>query len=276
MKIQLTPTKIIDGYQHATDDKGAHWHQFEEDIDCDICGQRTQSGYCLYEEQADQKVYAACMDCVEINEAPLLVIQPEAKPQTLNRRKDGKKSGMGFGYEAPTEGDTNVWLTPLELVESLGEFHLDPCSPLKRHWDTADKHLTIRDDGLKTEWGGADVRVWLNPPYGRESGDWMKKMAEHGNGIALIFARTETQYFDPIFDHASAFFFIRGRIKFYREDGTQGSCATAPSVLIAFDNEASNGYNAEMLSHFDWADGALFGPATPKRKVKATKQLLIP
>jgi len=47
----------------------------------------------------------------------------------------------------------------------------------------------------------------MNPPYGNRTKQWMKKMAEHDNGIALIFARTETRIFFPyIWDYADSIF----------------------------------------------------------------------
>jgi hypothetical protein len=53
-------------------------------------------------------------------------------------------------------------------------------------------NYTPQDDGLQKEWVG---RVYLNPPYGKGMERWLEKLKHHGNGIALIFARTETQCF---------------------------------------------------------------------------------
>ena len=92
---------------------------------------------------------------------------------------------LGFGFER-TEGK-DEWLTPPEIIKALGSFELDPCSPINRPWDTAAKHYTIEDNGLSLPWHG---RVWMNPPYGDATEMWMQRLAEHGNGIALIFART--------------------------------------------------------------------------------------
>ena len=75
---------------------------------------------------------------------------------------------------------------------ALGPFDLDPCSPILRPWDTAKYHYTVSDNGFIKEWFG---RVWLNPPYGRGMYEWMNKLAAHGNGIGLIFARTDTKGF---------------------------------------------------------------------------------
>jgi hypothetical protein len=135
-------------------------------------------------------------------------------------------------HERTIEGETNEWLTPLEIVQALGAFDLDPCFGKPRPWKTAKKHYS--HDGLTREWFG---RVWLNPPYGRETGMWMQRLAEHGDGIALIFARTETKmFFDSVWAHATAVTFLRGRLRFHRPDGScpSHSNAGAPSVLIAY------------------------------------------
>lgn len=125
------------------------------------------------------------------------------------------------------------WLTPKEITDVLGPFDLDPCSPISRPWATAAHHYTIKDDGIKTPWFG---RVWLNPPYGNETEKWMSLMASHNNGIALIFARTETAtWFNSVWPSAAALLFIKGRIAFCHVDGRRaGTSAGAPSCLIAY------------------------------------------
>lgn len=134
-----------------------------------------------------------------------------------------------------TNTDNNeTWLTPPALIKALGKFDLDPCTPADMPWRTADKMLSLeRDgDGLAAEWTG---RVWCNPPYGRKTFDWLAKLAKHGRGIALIFARTETKGFQrEVFRKAHSVFFIAGRLKFCRADGTPGGTANAPSVLVSY------------------------------------------
>lgn len=140
-------------------------------------------------------------------------------------------SGMGSHQSPRMESD--VWLTPPEILAALGHFDLDPCSPLRRPWDTAARHLTIEDDGLAQPWSG---RVWMNPPYGRETVRWMRRLADHGDGIGLIFARTETaMFFETVWGHADAVLLIEGRLRFHRADGTRAKInAGAPSCLIAY------------------------------------------
>ena len=134
------------------------------------------------------------------------------------------------------------WLTPPHIIEQLGHFDLDPCSPINRPWPTAKQHYTILDNGLMMPWKG---KVWCNPPYGKQTQYWLQKCAEHQNAIALTFARTETQmFFNVVWNHATAILFIKGRLKFYHVSGKQGDSAGAPSVLIAYGQQ-----NAETLKN---------------------------
>ena len=144
------------------------------------------------------------------------------------------RKGMSSAHNMPTKiGTSDEWLTPPYIIKALGKFDLDPCSPLVRPWDTASQHITIKEDGLLLPWHG---RVWMNPPYGDAMLPWLNKMAIHGNGIALTFARTDTQAFHQyVFQHASSIFFLNGRLTFYKVDGTLAPHnGGAPSVLISY------------------------------------------
>lgn len=144
-----------------------------------------------------------------------------------------KRKGMG-GHQRGTRGLSDVWLTPPEIVKALGPFDLDPCCPPKMPWPTAKVMFSLpADDGMVRPWFG---RVWLNPPYGTETGDWLAKLADHGNGIAIIFARTETtMFFEQVWNRADSLLFLRGRLNFYKPTGERGKInAGAPSVLVAY------------------------------------------
>lgn len=139
---------------------------------------------------------------------------------------------MDVSFEGNTKTGKDEWLTPPSLIKALGEFDLDPCSPIVRPWDTAKKHFNVNDNGLMQDWCG---RVWCNPPYGNYAESWLEKCAMHGNAICLTFARTETKmFFRCVWDMADAVLFIKGRLKFFHVDGTEGDSAGAPSVLIAY------------------------------------------
>ena len=140
---------------------------------------------------------------------------------------------MGMGNHQSARMMKDEWLTPPEILAALGDFDLDPCAPVQRPWDTAAKHYTILDDGLRHEWQG---RVWLNPPYGRETERWLARLAHHGDGVALIFARTETRmFFNQVWPKADAVLFLEGRLHFHHVDGRRAAAnAGAPSVLVAY------------------------------------------
>lgn len=136
-------------------------------------------------------------------------------------------------YQVNKDTTTDVWLTPPCLIESLGEFDLDPCCPNNLPWKTAREYYSLENnqDGLILPWTG---RVWLNPPYS----NWvpfLEKLKNHNNGIALIFARTETRgFFDHVWNGADSILFLKRRVKFVKADLSEGGSSTAPSVLIAY------------------------------------------
>ena len=145
---------------------------------------------------------------------------------------------MNSSFEGRTEIGKDEWLTPPDLIHGLGEFDLDPCSPIVRPWPTAKTHYTVEDNGLLLPWHG---RVWCNPPYGNQTDKWIHKCCLHKNVTALVFARTDTKLFqDLIFPNADSILFLRGRISFHHVNGSKASTAGAPSCLIAFDQHNTN------------------------------------
>jgi len=67
------------------------------------------------------------------------------------------------------------WLTPPQIIKTVGPFDLDPCAPINRPWEMAANHYTVIDNGLNMPWAG---RVWCNPPYGTQTGLWLAKRAD--------------------------------------------------------------------------------------------------
>lgn len=140
--------------------------------------------------------------------------------------------GVG-GHQLPYQGKTDEWLTPPEILNAMGPFDLDPCSPINRPFPTAKYYYTKDNCELSGDWFG---RVWLNPPYGPSTGKWLKRLAMHQNGIALIFARTETAMFHSwVWEKCHSCLFLLGRIHFHHVDGSRAKFnAGAPSVLVAY------------------------------------------
>lgn len=144
--------------------------------------------------------------------------------------KQNKKKGIGGHQSAKSE--TTSWITPLPIIQALGHFDLDPATPEVMPWQTAANRYTEKENGLIQPWHG---RVWLNPPYD-DLEVWLHRLANHGEGTALTFARTETKaFFSQVWDRCNGVLFIKNRLWFHRPDGSRAaSNGGAPSVLIAY------------------------------------------
>lgn len=140
---------------------------------------------------------------------------------------------MTLGSHQKTLGASQNWITPKWIIDALGgPFDLDPCAAEPRPWDCAYNNIS-QPRGLDLPWFG---RVWLNPPFHRyEVARWIKKMAVHNNGIALLHARTEAEWFEPVWSAARAILFLADRVYFHYPDGTRASANSgAPACLAAF------------------------------------------
>ncbi len=133
------------------------------------------------------------------------------------------------------------WYTPAWLFEELDiAFDLDPASPLGVETPVpAALKLTYKDDGLSVPWSG---RVWLNPPYGPTTGFWMRRMCAHANGIALVFSRTDSLWFQQCMQSADAVLFIAGRIQFIpgAENKHKRSRCGAGTAIFAWGSECAS------------------------------------
>jgi phage N-6-adenine-methyltransferase len=125
---------------------------------------------------------------------------------------------------------SNEWATPRELFDKLNSefsFTLDPCATAENA--KCPKFFTKEQDGLKQEWGGE--RVFMNPPYGREIGKWVKKAYESNTlAVCLLPARTDTSYFHDYILGKAEIRFIRGRLRF--EGGKYP--APFPSMIVVY------------------------------------------
>lgn len=132
-----------------------------------------------------------------------------------------------------------TWETPQNLFNKLDKefnFTLDVCATDETA--KCNNYFTPKEDGLAQEWKG---NCWMNPPYGREIGVWIKKAWEESEKgakvVCLIPARTDTKYWhEYIFTYAAEIRFIKGRIKF----GNSKNSAPFPSALVIFDKEVIN------------------------------------
>lgn len=137
----------------------------------------------------------------------------------------------------------NEWYTPCNIINSLGSFDLDPCTSKSAYLinKSAKIFYTKEDDGLKCDWFG---RIWLNPPYEQPYLRlFLEKMAEHDNGIALIFSKMEAKWFhDVVLNKADSMLILYDRIKFIRPNGSVGLQPRNSSLLISYGE-----YNTDIL-----------------------------
>ena len=139
----------------------------------------------------------------------------------------------GFAGEASAPASVE-WYTPKYVFDALGlTFDLDPCAPPGGGPHVpAKRYFTKADDGLAQPWSG---RVWCNPPYGRGLERWIEKLAQHGDGIALVMSRTDTAWFRRAARDARVIVFLGGRLRFIPGPGS--SLSGRPqcgSMLVAF------------------------------------------
>lgn len=128
---------------------------------------------------------------------------------------------------------TDLWSTPQKLFDELNaEFHftLDPCSTNENA--KCAKFYTKNEDGLLQDWD--NEIVFMNPPYGREIGKWVRmadRTAQRGGVVvALLPARTDTIWFQKNIYKKYEIRFLKGRL--YFGDGT--GRAPFPNMVVIF------------------------------------------
>lgn len=142
--------------------------------------------------------------------------------------------------------NTGEWSTPQWFFDQLdAEFHftLDVCATAENA--KCKKFFTKETDGLAQKWSGT---CFLQPPYGRELGKWVKKAhSEWIKGVkivGLLPARTDTKWFHDYiynkhilrrndeYDYVELRF-IKGRLKF----GDSKNSAPFPSVVVVWHSD---------------------------------------
>lgn len=128
--------------------------------------------------------------------------------------------------------ESTEWETPQDLFNELDkEFHftLDPCATELNA--KCKRFFSWVDDGLSQSWDGE--RVFMNPPYGREVGSWVRKAAvSKALVVCLLPARTDTRWFHDYVYHRAEIRFLRGRLRFVGAS----NAAPFPSMIVIFNN----------------------------------------
>ena len=125
---------------------------------------------------------------------------------------------------------TDLWETPQDFFNKVNKefnFTLDVCANNENK--KCAKYYSIEKNGLLQKWEGV---CWMNPPYGKTIGKWVKKAYEESRKncivVGLLPARTDTSYFHDYIYNKAEIRFIRGRLKF----GGSKNSAPFPSMLV--------------------------------------------
>jgi phage N-6-adenine-methyltransferase len=118
----------------------------------------------------------------------------------------------------------------------MGAIDLDPASnEIAQEWIKATAYYTAEDNGLAHEWHG---RIWLNPPWGRLTGEFVEKLAKEitagrvTEAVVLVNAHaTDTEWFSPLLDGLLCF--TDHRINYVSPDDVS-SGSTHGSVFVYF------------------------------------------
>lgn len=160
----------------------------------------------------------------------------KAGAQTVEEVKE-KKPHVSFN------SGNNEWYTPADIIEAarhvLGTITLDPASSaIANETVKAKTFYTAEDDGLIQDWDGENI--WLNPPYA--SGlieKFVDKLlaSDFTQAIVLVNNATDTEWFSRLAERADVIVFPKGRVKFYKPDGSTGAPLQGQAILYFGDGD---------------------------------------
>jgi phage N-6-adenine-methyltransferase len=130
---------------------------------------------------------------------------------------------------------TDLWATPQSFFDSCNRifhFTVDVCATPENA--KCARYFTQQDDGLAQEWTGS---CWMNPPYGRTIGEWMRKAYESSKAgatvVCLVPARPDTKWWHDYATQGKILFWP-GRLKF----GDSKNSAPFPSAIVVYETVA--------------------------------------
>jgi phage N-6-adenine-methyltransferase len=135
------------------------------------------------------------------------------------------------------------WYTPPSFFDPLHKefgFTLDVCATPESA--KVQRYFTKEQDGLRQDWSGV---CWMNPPYGREIGSWMRKAYESSQGgatvVCLVPVRSDTRWWHDWVEGKAELRFVKGRIKFINGlTGKADDTPKFPSVVVIYRPEVKS------------------------------------
>jgi hypothetical protein len=127
-----------------------------------------------------------------------------------------------------------------EYVLGSDPYHVDFCASRRQPWPTARFMFTEDEDGLAQDWSQYG-ECFLNCPYGTQMAAWVARLAAHGNGTALLYARTDTNAFhNHVWAKCDAVYYFRQRLFFHAPvTGIQYSANCGGPMLLAIYGQKS-------------------------------------
>lgn len=147
---------------------------------------------------------------------------------------------------------STIYLTPPRILDPTrvyfgGPIPLDPATQPDNPTGAL-KFYTAQDDGLVQPW---DAPVFINPPYSKLLAPFLERIhlkASAGLTILALLpcgARFSTKYWqaDALNPYLNSILFIKGRVKFLREDGTVAAQNPYDSQLYGYNVDVAK-FNA--------------------------------
>ena len=159
-------------------------------------------------------------------------VSPRQFKSVSNKSKKESKKNGSFGTPK-RQMKNDEWLTLPEIVAKPGFVPiLILCSPINRPFGQLQACITRCLMICRKPWHG---RGGATRHSGVRRSEWLRRMAEHGNGIALIPARTETAMFYETVGAADGVLFLEGQPHFHYVDGSRAAFNSgAPISLVAY------------------------------------------
>ena len=155
-----------------------------------------------------------------------------------------KKTEKSAAWKTIHSSDNDTWRTPKPLFDKLNrEFVFELDAAALKHTALLDSyygpdHTDVgRVDALAIEdWEGKNI--FVNPPYGRKVGDWVRKGWEESlkgkTVVMLVMACTDTIWWHNWAWKADQIRLMKGRVPFRREDGSKAASAPKGSAILVF------------------------------------------
>ena len=188
----------------------------------------------------------------------------KAKAKAAPKKAAPKKTEKSKAWKAIHSSENDTWRTPKPLFDRLHrEFGFELDAAALKHTALLDSyygpdHLNAgRTDALALEdWEGQTI--FVNPPYGRKVGDWVKKGWEESlkgkTVVMLVMACTDTIWWHNWAWQADQIRLMKGRVPFRREDGSKASSAPKGSAILVFRQSDGKDHKKFLSWHFDRYD----------------------